>query len=227
MNFIEGEVLLFDKPYGWSSFQLVNKIRYIICKKLGIKKLKVGHAGTLDPLATGLMLLCTGKATKQIDALMGTDKEYIADIHFGETTPSYDSETEVDKTYPFEHISLELLNKGLLSQTGLIKQQPPIFSAKKVNGVRAYKLAREGSENILKEKEIEIHKLDIIDFNLPDLVLKVNCSKGTYIRSLANDLGKELNSGAYLKGLKRTKIGSYKVEDAWELKNFEKSLESM
>ena len=227
MNFIEGEVLLFDKPLGWSSFQLVNKVRYIICKKLNIKKLKVGHAGTLDPLATGLMILCTGKATKQIESLMATEKEYIADILLGATTPSYDAETEVDKTFPVDHITNEKLEDTLHQFLGTIKQQPPMFSAKKVNGVRAYRLAREGSENILQEKEVHISNLEIISFSRPNLQLKVNCSKGTYIRSLANDIGLALESGAYLTGLKRTKIGTYCNDDAWELNNFEKNLNSM
>ena len=227
MNFVEGEVLLFDKPLGWSSFQLVNKVRYLICQKLKIKKLKVGHAGTLDPLATGLMILCTGKATKQIESLMGKEKEYIADILFGATTPSYDGETEVDKTFPVDHITNEKLEETLQKFLGTIKQLPPMFSAKKVNGVRAYKLAREGSENILQEKEVHISNLEIIDFKKPNLQLKVNCSKGTYIRSLANDIGFALESGAYLSGLKRTKIGIYSNEDAWDLNNFENNLNSL
>lgn len=226
-NLLEGQVLLFDKPLEWSSFQLVNKIRYLLCRKFGIKKLKVGHAGTLDPLATGLMILCTGKATKQIESLMGTEKEYVADIFIGATTPSYDGETEVDNTFPVDHITNVLLEETLQQFLGTIKQLPPMFSAKKVNGVRAYTLAREGSENILQEKEVTISNLEIMNFSKPDLQLKVNCSKGTYIRSLAHDIGIALKSGAYLTGLKRTKIGTYSIEDAWGLNNFEKSLNSL
>lgn len=224
---IEGQVLLFDKPLNWSSFQLVNKVRYILCKKFEIKKLKVGHAGTLDPLATGLMILCTGRATKQIESLMGTEKEYIADVFFGATTPSYDAETEIDTTYPVQHITQPLIQEKLTAFTGNIKQLPPMFSAKKVNGVRAYKLAREGSENILVEKEVTIHELELQKIDLPHIQLKVNCSKGTYIRSLAHDLGKAMDSGAYLTGLKRTKIGTYNNSDAWDLTNFENNLKSL
>ncbi|MBN1116647.1 MAG: tRNA pseudouridine(55) synthase TruB [Bacteroidales bacterium] len=227
MNYREGEVLLFDKPYKWTSFQLVNKVRWLLCRKFDWKKLKVGHAGTLDPLATGLMVLCTGKATKQIPSLIGFDKEYIAEIKLGETTPSYDLETEVDNTYPTEHITRELFESVLDSFKGEIDQVPPVFSAKQVNGTRAYEFARKGIDLELKAAKVVINKLEIINFEMPYVSLLVSCSKGTYIRSLARDIGKLLNSGAYLSGLKRTRIGEYKLTDAISVENFEKSLSEM
>ena len=227
MNFKEGEVLLFDKPYGWTSFQLVNKIRWLLCRKFDWKKLKVGHAGTLDPLATGLMVICTGKATKQIPMLMGFDKEYVAELKFGETTPSYDMETKVDKTYPVEHITRELIEGTLKKFKGKIDQVPPKFSAKQVNGVRAYDYARKGLEIELKPSQVVIHKFELIKYEMPYASFIINCSKGTYIRSLARDLGENLNSGAYLTGLKRTKIGDYQLNNSLNIENFEKNLIEM
>ena len=218
---------MFDKPYKWTSFQVVNKVRWLLCRKFEWKKLKVGHAGTLDPLATGLMVLCTGKATKQIPSLIGFDKEYIAEIKLGETTPSYDLETEVDKTYPTEHITRELLDSVLESFKGEIEQVPPVFSAKQVNGTRAYEFARKGIDLELKPVKVVINKLEVVNFEMPYVNLIVSCSKGTYIRSLAKDIGEALNSGAHLSGLKRTRVGDYKLTDAISVENFEKMLSEM
>jgi tRNA pseudouridine55 synthase len=220
----EGQILLFDKPYGWTSFQLVNKIRWLLCKKHGWKKLKVGHAGTLDPLATGLMIICTGKATKQIPELMGFDKEYLAEFKFGETTPSFDKETEVDSTYPTGHITKELIENTLNIFRGKIEQVPPTFSAKQVNGIRAYDYARKGIDIELKPSLVVIHKFELKQYKMPYASFLINCSKGTYIRSLARDLGKNLNSGSYLTGLKRTKIGEYQLINSNNIKKFEKNL---
>lgn len=224
MNFREGEVLLFDKPYGWTSFQLVNKIRWLLCRKFGWKKLKVGHAGTLDPLATGLMIICTGKATKKIPEFMDLGKEYVAELKFGETTPSYDKETKVDKTYPFEHITRELIENTLNRFRGKIDQIPPAFSAKQVNGVRAYNYARKGLEIELKPSQVVIHKFELIKYEMPYASFIINCSKGTYIRSLARDLGENLNSGAYLTELKRTKVGEFQLINSTSIEKFEKNL---
>ncbi len=227
MNYQEGEVLLFDKPYGWTSFQLVNKVRWLLCRKLHVKKLKVGHAGTLDPLATGLMIICTGKATKKIPDLIGYDKEYIAQMKFGETTPSFDLETQVDKTYPFESINEELIRSVLPKFKGTIQQIPPLFSAKYINGTRAYHYARQGSEIELDPVAVQINEFELLNFQSPYATFSISCSKGTYIRSLARDLGIELNSGAYLTGLQRTRVGSFLLADAEEIEGFEKSLSQM
>lgn len=227
MNFIEGEVLLFDKPYGWTSFQLVNKIRWMLCRKLNIKKLKVGHAGTLDPLASGLMIVCTGKATKRITELTGLDKEYIAELKLGETTPSFDKETAVDATFQVEHIDKKLIEATLEKFLGEIEQIPPVFSAKYVNGTRAYHYARQGIEIELKPSKVVINKIELINFENQQVILRINCSKGTYIRSLARDFGLELGSGAHLSGLQRTQIGNFKLADALSIEKFEKILLSM
>lgn len=227
MNFIEGEVLLFDKPYGWTSFQLVNKIRWMLCRKLNIKKLKVGHAGTLDPLASGLMIVCTGKATKRITELTGLDKEYIAELKLGETTPSFDKETAVDATFQVEHIDKKLIVATLEKFLGEIEQIPPVFSAKYVNGTRAYHYARQGIEIELKPSKVVINKIELINFENQQVILRINCSKGTYIRSLARDFGLELGSGAHLSGLQRTQIGNFKLADALSIEKFEKILLSM
>lgn len=220
----EGKVLLFDKPYGWSSFKVVNKVRWLLCQKFGWKKLKVGHAGTLDPLATGLLILCTGKATKTIDKLITTDKEYIAEVKFGETTPSSDLETEVNAKYPYEHITKEVLLEGVDKFKGIIQQRPPLFSAKYVNGTRAYHLARQGVDMDLEPSQVTINEFELLEFNPPQASFRISCSKGTYIRSIARDLGVALNSGAHLSGLKRTKIGDYDLIDAENVENFEKEL---
>ncbi|MBN1949609.1 MAG: tRNA pseudouridine(55) synthase TruB [Bacteroidales bacterium] len=217
-------ILPFDKPRDWTSFDLVNKIRRELCRNAGIKKLKVGHAGTLDPLATGLLILCVGKATKQIEGIQQMPKEYLAEITFGASTPSFDLETEIDKRYDYEHISPSLLEEKIMELKGRIEQIPPVFSAKKFNGVRAYEFAREGIQKEMKAVEVEIYDMDVLKFDLPVILLNIRCSKGTYIRSLARDLGARLGSGAHLSNLRRTAIGSYKVEQAETLENFQKKL---
>lgn len=217
-DFLAGQVILIDKPLTWTSFNVVAKIRYTISRKLGIKKIKVGHAGTLDPLATGLLIICTGKATKTIESIQAKEKEYTGTFHIGATTPSYDLETEVDKTYATEHINKELLEKARLSFLGENEQTPPIFSAVKVDGKRAYKSARKGEEIKLKKRKIIISELEW-DNNLPELAFRVKCSKGTYIRSLANDVGKALQSGAYMSSLRRTQNGQFRIEQAWQIED--------
>lgn len=207
MDFITGEVLYFNKPLTWTSFDLVNKFRYKLSRKLNVKKIKVGHAGTLDPLATGVMIVCTGRATKRIDEFQYQTKEYVATLRLGETTPSFDLETKVDATYPADHITLELLNQVLPSFVGTIEQVPPVFSACKVDGKRAYELARKGEEVALKSKTLVIDELELLECNLPVIKIRVVCSKGTYIRALARDIGIALQSGAHLTALERTRIG--------------------
>ena len=207
-----GQVLLVDKPLEWTSFQAVAKIRYTLQKELGLKKLKVGHAGTLDPLATGLLIICVGKKTKEISAYMGQSKEYVAQITFGSTTPSYDLESEIDATFPTAHIDRAAIEAALPQFTGDIQQCPPIFSAIKQGGVRIYEKARAGEEVVVEPRSITIHELEILSFENNVLSLRVLCGKGTYIRSLAHDLGKALDSGAHLSGLRRTKIGSFKAD---------------
>jgi tRNA pseudouridine55 synthase len=218
--YLEGSVLYIDKPLTWTSFDVVNKIRWSLKTNLGIKKIKVGHAGTLDPLASGLVIVCTGRATKQISQYQDLEKAYDAQILLGATTPSFDLESEVDKIFPWEHITEGMIQQALEKMTGPQDQMPPIFSAKNVDGKRAYNLARQGKEVVLKKHPIIIHKLELLSIDLPKLAVRVECSKGTYIRSLARDLGEELNSGAHLTGLRRTRIGPYKVEDAISLDNF-------
>ncbi|WP_347839737.1 tRNA pseudouridine(55) synthase TruB [uncultured Draconibacterium sp.] len=223
-NFPGGEILLFDKELEWTSFDVVNKVRYILCQKLGIKKMKVGHAGTLDPLASGLVILCTGKATKKIEELQLGEKEYLATLKLGATTPSFDLETEEDKQYDYNHISREDFEKILPQFIGEIKQVPPVFSAVKVRGKRAFNYARNGEEVKLKAKSIVIKSIEIESFNLPEVKLRIVCGKGTYIRSLARDIGEALQCGAYLTGLKRTRIGNYKLEDAFNVNFFLENL---
>ncbi len=220
MDFITGEILHFDKPLTWSSFDVVNKVRWTLCKHLGVKKLKVGHTGTLDPLATGLVTICTGKMTKQIEDLQALEKEYIAELKLGETTPSFDLETEPDAIYPFEHITREKLEEILPQFVGSIMQTPPAYSAIKVDGKRAYKYARKGQEVNIKAKELVIESIDILDFDLPKCTLKIVCSKGTYIRALARDIGKALGSGAHLIGLRRTRVGDVGVGVALDVLEF-------
>lgn len=226
-DFISGTVLLFDKPLDWTSFDLVNKVRTSICHTIHQKKLKVGHAGTLDPKATGLVIICTGKATKNIDLIQAEEKEYIATLKLGATTPSYDLEKEEDQFFPTEHVTRELIEEKLKNFIGEIDQVPPIFSAIRVNGKRAFDFARGGKELELSSRKITIKEITIEKFELPELVLKISCSKGTYIRSLARDLGESLECGAYLIGLIRTRIGDYTLENAWTLENFKKSLDSL
>jgi tRNA pseudouridine55 synthase len=221
-DYVAGEVLLFDKPLDWTSFSVVNKVRYLLCRKLNVKKLKVGHAGTLDPKATGLVVLCTGKATKNIDAIQSDQKEYIATLKLGATTPSFDLESEEDTFFETSHITKELISEALKGFIGEIDQVPPIFSAIKVNGKRAFDYARGGHELEMKARKVLIDKIEIVDFELPLLTLKIVCGKGTYIRSLANDIGQSLGSGAYLIGLRRTRIGNLDVDKAWSIEDFEK-----
>lgn len=209
MNFIKGEILVIDKPYRWTSFDAVKRIRGTIQKRLGLKKFKVGHAGTLDPLATGMLLICTGKATKRIEELQSGRKEYLATLRFGATTPSYDLEKEIDREYPYEHITREKLEEALGKFRGEIMQVPPVFSAVKIDGKRAYKYARKGNEVELKAKPIEISRLELLDFDGRDATISIECSKGTYIRSLARDIGEELESGAHLTALRRIRVGDY------------------
>lgn len=223
--FKEGVVLSFDKPLHWTSFDLVNKVRWLIRKRYNIKKIKVGHAGTLDPLATGLVLICTGKATKTIPNLMGQQKTYTGQITFGSTTPSYDLETEIDHTFPTEHLTAELVKSKTKDFTGHILQQPPVFSALKKDGVRLYEYARKGEHVDIPKRQVEIKSFEITSFNLPKVEFRVVCSKGTYIRSLAHDFGKALNSGAHLSALKRTDIGNYHLESALTIETFEQLLQ--
>ena len=212
MNFKKGEVLYLNKPLGWTSFKVVGHVRYHICRRLGVKKLKVGHAGTLDPLATGVMIVCTGKATKRIEEFQYHTKEYIATIRLGATTPSYDLEHEIDAVYPTEHITRELVKETLKRFVGEIQQIPPAFSACMVNGKRAYDLARKGEDVELKPKLLVIDEIELLECNLPEIKVRVVCSKGTYIRALARDIGKALDSGAHLIGLERTRIGEVTLD---------------
>lgn len=221
MNFKEGEVLYFDKPLKWTSFAVVNKIRYHISRKLGVKKIKVGHAGTLDPLATGVMIICTGKATKRIEEFQYHTKEYIATLQLGATTPSFDLEKEIDATYPTEHITREMVENVLKKFTGTIEQIPPAFSACKIDGKRAYDLARNGDEVELKPKILVIDEIELLECNLPEIKIRVVCSKGTYIRALARDIGEALQSGAHLTGLIRTRVGNVRLEDCMKVEDFE------
>jgi len=219
-DFQKGEILLFDKELDWTSFDLIRKLRNFLSRETGIKKLKVGHAGTLDPKATGLMIVCTGKETKNIDLLQAKEKEYIATIRLGATTPSYDRETQENETFSTEDLTLELVNETLKQFIGEIDQVPPLFSAVKIEGKRAYEHARKGSDMVLQSKKISIYELELLNFSKNEIVLRIVCSKGTYIRSLARDLGLALNNGAYLVGLRRTRIGVMKVEEAWDLYDF-------
>ena len=220
MNFIEGEVLYFNKPLTWTSFNLVAKVKYPLLRKLRVKKLKVGHAGTLDPLATGVMIICIGKATKRIEEFQYQTKEYIATIKLGATTPSFDLEKEIDATYPTEHITRELVEETLKKFIGSIEQIPPAFSACKIDGERAYELARAGKEVELKPKTLVIDEIELLECNLPEIKIRVVCSKGTYIRALARDIGEALNSGAHLTGLIRTRVGDVKLEHCMEIEDF-------
>lgn len=221
-DFEEGEVLAFDKPLHWTSFDLVAKVRYNLCRKLGRKKLKVGHTGTLDPLATGVVIICTGKKTKLIDKLQYDVKEYIATLQLGATTPSYDLEKEVDATYPTEHITRALIDETVPQFLGEQWQVPPMFSAVQVNGKRAYELARKGETVELKAKLLKIDEIEVLAFEpqTMQLTIRVVCSKGTYIRALARDIGERLNSGAHLIALRRTRIGDTRVEDCMTIDGF-------
>ena len=218
LNPIKGEVFYLDKPLGWTSFDVVKRIRGKLHHRLGIKKLKVGHAGTLDPLATGVLIVCTGKMTKQIDELQAHVKEYVAEITLGATTPSFDLETPIDATYPTEHITREQVEQVLRQQfVGSIKQVPPSYSACKVDGHRAYKMARKGKEVELKAKELVIDEIELLNYSMPRIEIRVVCSKGTYIRALARDIGQALGSGAHLTALRRTRVGGVRVDDCLQV----------
>lgn len=224
-DFLNGEILLIDKPLEWSSFQAVNALKWAIRKKFNLKKIKIGHAGTLDPLATGLLIICTGKFTKKIPELQGQVKEYTGTFTVGATTPSYDLETEVDQTFPTEHITEAAIKEATNQFLGEIDQVPPVFSALKKDGKRLYELAREGKEVDIKSRKVEIFEFEITRIAFPEVDFRVVCSKGTYIRSLAHDFGKALGSGAYLSALRRTKIGDFNVDNATSPLTFKESLE--
>lgn len=226
MDFKEGEVLCFYKPYQWTSFALVNKIRWMVCRHIGEKKLKVGHAGTLDPLATGVLIVCTGKKTKMIDSFQYATKEYVATLQLGATTPSFDLEHDVDAFYPTEHITRQLIEQTLPRFTGEIWQIPPVYSAVKIDGKRAYDYARKGEEVEIKPKLLVIDEIELLDFQDMRLTIRVVCSKGTYIRALARDIGKALGSGAHLTALERTRVGNYRIDDCLTVEAFEQMLEA-
>ncbi len=225
-DFKNGQVLLIDKPLDWTSFQVVNKIRWALRKKFNVKKIKVGHAGTLDPLATGLLIVCTGKMTKQIETFQAQEKEYTGTFTLGATTPSYDLETEIDNTFPIDHISHEMVYKTAHTFIGEIEQYPPIFSAIKKEGKRLFEFARAGQEVDIKSRKVTIADFEITNIVMPQVEFKVNCSKGTYIRSLAHDFGKALNSGAHLSSLRRTGIGDFNVDNALSIEEFLSELPS-
>ena len=223
-SIIQGLIIPVFKPFNWTSFDVVKKIRYDFKKSFEIKKIKVGHAGTLDPLATGLLLICTGKKTKEIEKLQELDKTYYATFCIGKTTPSFDRETEFDKHYPIDHINDRLIEKSISSFIGEIKQQPPIYSALKVKGKRLYEMARKGDNVKINYRKINIYDFNLLNNNFPELDFKIRCSKGTYIRSLAHDFGKKLNSGAYLKYLERSSIGDYSIKDCMTMDQINKLL---
>lgn len=227
MDFISGEVLYINKPLNWTSFTLVRKLRNKLCRKLGIKKLKVGHAGTLDPLATGVMIVCTGKKTKLIESFQYQTKEYIATIKLGETTPSFDLETAVDGVFPVEHITQELVEAKLKDFIGEIEQVPPTYSACKVDGKRAYEFAREGQDVELKPKLLVIDEIQLLDYSFPEIRVRVVCSKGTYIRALARDIGVALGSGAHLTALERTRIGEVTLDQCIEGSQIEEFVDAL
>lgn len=227
MDFISGAVLYINKPLNWTSFTLVRKLRNKLCRKLGIKKLKVGHAGTLDPLATGVMIVCTGKKTKLIESFQYQTKEYIATIKLGETTPSFDLETAVDGVFPVEHITQELVEAKLKDFIGEIEQVPPTYSACKVDGKRAYEFAREGLDVELKPKLLVIDEIELLDYSFPEIRVRVVCSKGTYIRALARDIGVALGSGAHLTALERTRIGEVTLDQCIEGSQIEEFVDAL
>ncbi len=225
--FEEGQILLFNKPLFWTSFDLVNKVRFMIRNTFHIKKIKVGHAGTLDPLASGLMIICTGRATKKIDEFRDLDKEYVATFHLGATTPSFDLETETDNEYPTDHITEELVRDKLAGFLGVQMQLPPMYSAKLIAGTRAYEFARKGIHKELEPVSVTFREIELLNYNLPEVRVRLVCSKGTYIRSFARDLGLSLDSGSYLSSLERTAIGSYRIEGAYEIEKFREYIEQM
>jgi tRNA pseudouridine55 synthase len=225
-DYKEGQILLIDKPLEWTSFQVVNKVRWLIRKSFGIKKIKVGHAGTLDPLATGLLIICTGKFTKKIDTFQAQEKEYTGTFTLGATTPSYDLETAIDQTFDISDITSEKIHNAVNQFIGEIQQRPPIFSALKKDGKRLYEFARSGEDVDVPFRKITVSEFEITKIELPNVDFRVVCSKGTYIRSLANDFGKALNNGAHLSALRRTRIGEFSVENATHIAAFEASLPS-
>ena len=223
-NFVSGTLLLIDKPLEWTSFDIIKKVRNLIKKKLQIKKIKVGHSGTLDPLATGLLIVCTGEFTKRIEEIQGQEKTYTGQFTLGATTPSFDRETKVNHTFNTAHITKQLLEETTKQFIGEITQIPPIFSALKKDGKRLYDFARENEEVEIKERKVMVHSFEITDINFPEVNFKISCAKGTYIRSIANDFGRALNSGAYLSKLCRTKIGKYNLKDAVSLNEVEEKM---
>lgn len=223
----EGQIILLDKPLGWTSFDLVRKVRYRLLHKYRLKKLKVGHAGTLDPLARGLMIICTGKATKKLEQFQELEKEYIADIRFGSTTPSFDLETEIDNSYPSDHLDRFKIISALEGFKGAQMQEPPLFSAKKLSGVRAYDHARRGDDIVLEPKPVVFRELELLSWNSPDARIRISCSKGTYIRAFARDLGRALHTGGHLTGLTRTRIGDLRLDQAMDLEEFNKIIDGM
>ena len=226
MDFITGEILYVDKPLRWTSFDVVKRVRGIILRRLHRKKFKVGHAGTLDPLATGVMIICTGKATKNIENLQAGVKEYVAEVTFGATTPSFDLETEIDATFPTEHITRELVEETLKNFLGEIKQVPPAFSACKIDGHRAYKMARKGEQPELKAKTLVIDEIELTDYAQDKITIRIVCSKGTYIRALARDIGLALGTGAHLTALRRTRVGNICIKDCLSVEDATKLLEN-
>ena len=224
IDFREGYIAVIDKPLEWTSTDVVRKIKYALSNKLGYKKIKVGHAGTLDPLATGVLLVCIGKATKMVDALQAEEKEYVAELELGASTPSFDMEHPIDQRYPTEHITREMIEQALRDLTGERLQAPPIYSAKKVEGVRAYEFARAGEQVELRKALINIYEMEILSLEMPILKIRVRCSKGTYIRSLAGEIGEAVGSGAYLRSLRRTRSGGFTVENGYDLNFFMEKL---
>lgn len=226
INFEDGYIAVVDKPLRWTSTDVVRKIKFAL-RRLGYRKIKVGHAGTLDPLATGILLVCIGRATKLVDALQAEEKEYVADVMLGATTPSYDLEHEIDRTYPYEHITREAVEEALASLTGERLQTPPVYSAKKIDGTRAYELARAGEEVAVRQALINIYEMEIVEYDLPRVRIRVRCSKGTYIRSLAHEIGQALRSGAHLTSLRRTRSGGFTLEKSYELDEFLENLQKL
>ena len=225
INFEEGYIAVLDKPLRWTSTDVVRKIKFAL-RRIGFRKIKVGHAGTLDPLATGVLLVCIGRATKMVDALQAEEKEYVADVMLGATTPSYDLEHEIDRTYPWEHITRGDVERILGELSGERLQTPPVFSAKKIEGTRAYELARAGEEVAVRQALIHIYEMELLEYDLPRIRIRVRCSKGTYIRSLAHEIGLALGSGAHLTSLRRTRSGGFTVENAWDLEDFLEKLQN-
>lgn len=226
LNFEEGYIAVVDKPLEWTSTDVVRKVKFTL-RKLGYRKIKVGHAGTLDPLATGILLVCIGRATKLADALQAEEKEYVADVMLGATTPSFDLEHPVDRTYPYEHITREAVIEALAALTGERLQEPPLFSAKKIDGTRAYELARAGEEVEMRKALIHIYEMELMEYDLPRIRIRVRCSKGTYIRALAREIGEALHSGAHLTSLRRIRSGGFTTEQAWELEKFLEKLQAL